>query len=127
MTSRPEEVGDLRLATIVVNALEMDRAASFWSSALGYRAPGMIGPDDQFAKLVDPAGVGPSVLIQRAEEIPSEPAPVHIDLYTGDRDHHIDRLVKLGATRVEDWRYPSDHEFIVLRDTEGNEFCVIAV
>ncbi|HEY0473413.1 MAG TPA: VOC family protein [Kribbella sp.] len=127
MNDRPAEVGDLRLATIVVNALDMDRAAEFWSATLGYQRPGSIGADDQFAKLVDPLGRGPSVLVQRAKEIPAEPAPVHIDLYTAERDQHIERLVKLGATRVDDWSYPDHHDFVVLRDPEGNEFCVIAV
>jgi predicted enzyme related to lactoylglutathione lyase len=127
MNDRPAEVGDLRLATIVVNALDMDRAAEFWSTTLGYQGPGAIDPDDQFAKLVDPLGRGPSILVQRAKEIPPEPAPVHIDLYTTERDQHIERLVKLGATRVDDWPYPDHHDFVVLRDPEGNEFCVIAV
>ena len=31
----------------------------------------------------------------------------------------------LGATRVEDWPYPADADFVVLRDPDGNEFCVI--
>ncbi|TDD20158.1 VOC family protein [Kribbella turkmenica] len=127
MNSRPAEIGDLRLATIVVNALDMDRAADFWSATLGYRRPDRIGPTDQFAKLTDPAGSGPAVLIQRAEEIPAVPAPVHIDLYTSKRDEHVDRVVALGATRADDWQYPDEHEFVVLRDTEGNEFCVIQV
>jgi hypothetical protein len=31
----------------------------------------------------------------------------------------------LGAQRVE-WTYPEDADFVVLADTEGNLFCVIA-
>jgi predicted enzyme related to lactoylglutathione lyase len=120
-------IGDLRLATIVVNALDMNRAAEFWSRVLGYDRKDRVGPGDQFTKLTDPDGSGPSVLIQRTQHIPSEPAPVHIDLYTSKRDEHIDRIVALGATRVDDWPYPDEHDFIVLRDTEGNEFCVIQV
>jgi hypothetical protein len=50
---------------------------------------------------------------------------VHLDLYTGEQDRHVERLVKLGATRVEDWPYPAGADFIVLRDPDGNEFCVI--
>lgn len=124
---RPTDVGDLRLATIVVNALDMDRAATFWSDALGYHRPETIGAHEQFAKLADPAGTAPTVLIQRTEQIPAEAAPVHIDLYTAHRDDHVERLLELGATRADDWDYPPDHDFIVLRDTEGNEFCVISV
>jgi predicted enzyme related to lactoylglutathione lyase len=127
VTAKPAEIGDLRLATVVVNSTDMDRTAAFWSAALGYTAPDRIGDHDQFAKLTDPDGTGPSVLVQRAPEIPADPAPVHIDLYTRERDHHIDRLVKLGATVVDDWDYPDEHDFIVLRDPDGNEFCVIHV
>jgi hypothetical protein len=30
-----------------------------------------------------------------------------------------------GATRVEEWPYPEGADFIVMRDPDGNEFCVI--
>ena len=39
-------------------------------------------------------------------------------------DTEVDRLIALGATRV-DWDYPEDADFVVLADTEGNLFCVI--
>jgi hypothetical protein len=29
------------------------------------------------------------------------------------------------ATRVTDWPYPENADFVVLRDPAGNEFCVI--
>jgi catechol 2,3-dioxygenase-like lactoylglutathione lyase family enzyme len=126
MMNRPEEIGDLRLATVVVNTTDMDRARDFWTAALGYdaRPP---SADGQFLRLDDPARHAPHILLQRAKEIPADPAPVHIDLYTSDRDHHVDRLVELGATRVDDWPYPEEHSFVVLRDPDGNEFCVIQV
>lgn len=126
-TKRPDEVGDLRLATVCVNATDLDRAADFWSATLGYRRPTQIGDKDHFAKLEDPNGTGPTVLLQRAEEVPSTPTPVHLDLYTSDRDTHIKRLLQLGATRPTQWPYPAEHDFVVLRDTEGNEFCVINI
>ena len=36
-----------------------------------------------------------------------------------------DRLVSLGARRVDWDRYPDDPDFIVLADTEGNRFCIV--
>ena len=50
---------------------------------------------------------------------------MHLDLYPGEQDRHVERLVKLGATRVESWPYPAGADFVVLRDPDGNEFCVI--
>jgi Glyoxalase-like domain len=37
----------------------------------------------------------------------------------------VERLVGLGAERVDWDMYPDDPDFIVLADTEGNLFCVI--
>jgi catechol 2,3-dioxygenase-like lactoylglutathione lyase family enzyme len=117
-------IGDLHVGTVVVNVTDMDRAVRFWSQALGYETR-EAGPGPEFTTLVDPAGRGPAVSLQIAGEIPADPAPVHLDLYTSQRDEHIDRLVALGATRVDAWPYPDEHDFIVLRDPDGNEFCVI--
>jgi len=37
----------------------------------------------------------------------------------------VERLISLGATRAE-WDYLPNADFVVLADTEGNLFCVIA-
>jgi glyoxalase superfamily protein len=50
---------------------------------------------------------------------------LHLDLYTSEQTRHIEHLIALGATRVSDWPYPPDADFVVLRDPDGNEFCVI--
>ena len=63
--------------------------------------------------------------LQKAESPPKEPVRLHLDLYTDEQERHVSRLVGLGATRVDAWRYPSDADFVVLRDPDGNEFCVI--
>jgi hypothetical protein len=45
-------------------------------------------------------------------------------LYATDRKAEVERLLSLGAQRV-DWRYPSDADYVVLADPDGNTFCVI--
>ena len=42
-----------------------------------------------------------------------------------DQAAQIERLVALGATRLDWDRYSPDPDFVVLADTEGNAFCVI--
>jgi catechol 2,3-dioxygenase-like lactoylglutathione lyase family enzyme len=121
---RDDAVGDLYLATVVVNVQDMTRAVAFWCAALGYR-PRKKEPDPDFMMLDDPEGRRVSVSLQRSTEPPKEPVRVHLDLYTSEQQRHVDRLVALGASRVEDWDYPDDPDFIVLRDPDGNEFCVI--
>ncbi|WP_264293829.1 VOC family protein [Diaphorobacter aerolatus] len=48
----------------------------------------------------------------------------HLDLYASNQEAEIERLLSIGATRVE-WRYPDDADFVVLSDPDGNTFCVI--
>jgi catechol 2,3-dioxygenase-like lactoylglutathione lyase family enzyme len=117
-------VGDLHLATVVVNTQDMERAVRFWSAALGYRQREELW-DPEFMMLVDPQGARLPVSLQLTDESPKGPVRVHLDLYTDEQDRHVERLVGLGATRVDNWPYPADADFIVLRDPDGNEFCVI--
>jgi Glyoxalase-like domain len=51
---------------------------------------------------------------------------VHVDLTTHavDRDEEIDRLLALGARRV-DIGQTGNESWTVLADPEGNEFCVV--
>jgi catechol 2,3-dioxygenase-like lactoylglutathione lyase family enzyme len=118
------EVGDLHLATVVVNVQDMQCAVAFWRAALGYRIrEAALDPD--FMMLIDPHGRGLPLSLQRAKGPPREPVRLHLDLYTDEQARHVARLVELGATRVDDWPYPEDADFVVLRDPDGNEFCVI--
>ena len=42
-----------------------------------------------------------------------------------DLQTEVERPVAPGARRV-DWTYPDGADFVILTDTEGNLFCVIA-
>jgi catechol 2,3-dioxygenase-like lactoylglutathione lyase family enzyme len=119
-----EGVGDLHVATVVINVQDMRRAVDFWSAALGYRQREE-ETDPEFVMLVHPSSGRLPVSLQLADGPPREPVRVHLDLYTNEQERHVERLVALGATRVPDWPYPDDPDFVVLRDPDGNEFCVI--
>ena len=119
-----DSVGELHVGTVVVNVQHMRRAVAFWSAVLGYR-PRESSWDPDFMMLEHPDGQGLPVSLQRSDVPPREPVRLHLDLYTSEQGRHVQRLVGLGATRVDDWPYPDDADFVVLRDTEGNEFCVI--
>lgn len=119
-----ESAGDLHLGTVVINVQDMRRAVGFWTAALGY-ARRERDWDPEFMMLIDPTGRQLPVSLQLADEPPKEPVRVHLDLYTAEQERHVERLTALGATRVNEWRYPDDADFVVLRDPDGNEFCVI--
>jgi catechol 2,3-dioxygenase-like lactoylglutathione lyase family enzyme len=109
---------------VVLNVQDMQRAVRFWTAALDY-VPREQDWDPEFMMLIDPGGRRPSISFQLTDAPPREPVRVHLDLYTSEQARHVDRLLALGATRPEDWPYPDDADFIVLRDPDGNEFCVI--
>jgi catechol 2,3-dioxygenase-like lactoylglutathione lyase family enzyme len=118
------DVGDLHVGSVVVNVQDMRRAVDFWSAALGYR-PREEPWDDEFMMLVDPEGRRTPVSLQLSQTLSAAPVRVHLDLYTSEQERQVQRLVGLGATLVEDWPYPPDADFVVLRDPDSNEFCVI--
>lgn len=103
--------------SVVLNVQDLGRAAEFWKKALGYVSqpdnPAFLGPVD---------GTGPRLHLDEDDR-------THLDLWVdrenSDAQTEVDRLIALGARRV-DWNYPEGADFVVLADTEGNLFCVIA-
>ena len=118
----------IRLGTVVLGADDVDRAVSFWSHVLGYEPVHFPDEGNGFTILVPPSGEGTRVAVQRADTPPEAHPRVHLDLVVDDRAEQaaeIDRLVSLGATRVQWDSYPADPDFVVLADPEGNRFCVV--
>ena len=124
------------LADIVFDCSHPASLARFWAAALDDHrvAPyddaelarlaslGITSTEDDPTVLVEPVGAGPRLWFQRVPEPKTTKNRVHLDLGAADRRREVERLVELGATVVDD---TSDH-LTVLRDPEGNEFCVIA-
>jgi len=118
----------LRVGSVVMGAADVRRAAEFWTRALGYvPRDGVVG--ETWVVLDPPGGEpGPRISLGLSETPVQERPRVHLDLYAGgtaDQAAEIERLVGLGATRVDWDSYPEDPDFVVLADTEGNRFCVI--
>lgn len=102
----------------------MRRAMAFWAPALGY-VP-REEPEEDWVVLTPRSGVGPNVSLGVSETPVQERPRVHLDLYTDDQAAEVERLLGLGAARVDWPDYPQDADFVVLADPEGNRFCVIA-
>jgi catechol 2,3-dioxygenase-like lactoylglutathione lyase family enzyme len=104
----------LRIGSVVMTVADVDRAASFWRNALGYVA------DPTNPAFLRSERGGMRLHLDETDRM-------HLDLWADNQDEQlaeVDRLVSLGATRVE-WEYPDDADFVVLADPEGNLFCVI--
>jgi len=136
---------------VVFDAAEPEKLAEFWGLALGYvpepppegfsswaefgTAAGI--PEAEFdaqASRIDPSGQGPRLYFQRVPEGKAAKNRVHLDVRVAGREvhdearkqlisEHVERLVQAGASiawRLDDARGHA----IVMRDPEGNEFCV---
>lgn len=117
----------LNIGTVVIGVANVQRAADFWTQVLGY-VPRDGRVDDDFTVLVPQVGGGAPLALDHSEEQPQEHPHIHLDLYADDADEQtaeVERLVSLGAQRVDWDRYPEDPDFVVLADTEGNRFCVV--
>lgn len=108
---------------VVVDAHDLPRLAQFWTQALGWVVLSerereiVIGPDVN-------APVG--ICFMPVADRKTVKNRLHLDLTTSaeDRDTEIERLLELGARRV-DIGQTGEETWTVLADPEGNEFCVI--
>jgi predicted enzyme related to lactoylglutathione lyase len=101
---------------ITVDCTDCNVMSDFWAAALGYTK---LFPD----YIADPDGVGPRIWFQPVAEPKPGKNRWHLDVKAADMDAEVERLVGLGATKVDLFRKPGD-SFTVMLDPEGNEFCV---
>ena len=135
---------------ITFDAAEPEKLAEFWGLALGYviepppegfesweefaRSAGI--PEEQFGEVssrIDPVGEGPRLYFQRVPEGKTAKNRVHLDIQVGrgakgERrkrlvSEKVEQLVRAGASLA--WENETLWgDSVVLRDPEGNEFCV---
>jgi hypothetical protein len=113
-----------KIGSIVVNVSDVPRAMAFWAPALDFEP--RYDPEPDWVILQPRDGVGPNLSLNLGESRP-EPFPhIHLDLFAHPLAAEVERLLGLGARRVQDWPYPAEeHDYVVLEDPDGNRFCVI--
>jgi len=115
------ETGRRRLfEEIVVDCESPQRLAEFWAAVTGFVR---VAETDGYSALADPRGVEPELAFQRVAEVKTVKNRVHLDLQVENLDREVERLLSVGAVRAEG--YPQTMGAVVLRDPEGNEFCVL--
>ena len=94
----------------------------FWSAALGWP---LVWDQDQETAIRSPHG-GPKITWGGPPLMPRTGKDrLHFDLAPpahGDQQAEVDRLVSLGATRID--AGPGEASGVVMADPDGNEFCV---
>jgi hypothetical protein len=140
----------VRQVQVTFDCAEPERVARFWCEVLGYVVPPpppgfadwetfdrSLPPEHQGSAFacVDPTGTGPRLFFQRVPEGKTVKNRVHLDVRVGSGmvgaerlaalDAESARLTALGATQVRRMTANEvDESCIVMRDVEGNEFCL---
>lgn len=108
----------LTLGAVILNVPDTGPAADFWRQALD------LTPDPHNGDfLAPPPGTpAPRVHLDSTDR-------THLDLWvdkeTSTPEAEVARLIALGAERVEDWTYPPNADFVVLKAPDGTIFCII--
>jgi Glyoxalase-like domain len=118
--------------------------ATFWAGVLGYPPPDVVGLQERpgssgtpeadvgnCCRIADPTGQRPRLFFQRVPERKVTKNRVHLDVGVTsgghasqeDVDREVARIVALGATILRPVRDDGGY-FVVMRDPEGNEFCI---
>lgn len=129
----------LRWYTLVIDCHDIAAQARWWAEVLDWRIvyedehEVAVIPQDMSEDPVDDVETwlhtGPALVFVPVPEGKTVKNRLHIDLapHIGqDRDAEIERLVAMGATRVNVGQNGADVTWTVLADPEGNEFCVLS-
>lgn len=141
-------MAEIRKVQITFDCAEPERLARFWCEVLGYVVPpppsGFAtwdaywddGPEEKrgaWFACQDPSGEGPRLFFQRVPEGKVVKNRVHLDVrvatgLVGEErlaalEAECARLLPLAAVR-ERLLYDGHDACIVMRDIEGNEFCL---
>lgn len=120
----------LRAVGVTIDCADPERIADFWQAALRFNT--RVGNGRPYITLSEAGGgrMLNHLTIQRVPEAKTAKLRAHLDLFTGDMDTEVARLVALGATVL----VPAAGEAAghlgfratVMADPEGSEFCVVS-
>ncbi|RLK57931.1 VOC family protein [Actinokineospora cianjurensis] len=109
----------MHLAAITVDCANPAHLSTFWQALL---TGDLSTPDEEGVITLTLPG-GPQLDFAPVPEAKSTKNRLHLDLRTTDYSRDAERAILLGATPADDI-YPGDG-WRVLRDPEGNEFCLL--
>lgn len=110
-----------RLYTFVIDSQDPPDLARWWARVLDWQVVFEAADEVVIAKGEE---TYPALVFVPVPEPKSGKNRLHLDLAPDDRDAEVERLIGLGASRV-DVGQGSEVSWVVLADPEGNEFCVL--
>lgn len=107
-----------RLAGFIIDCKtdDLERAAEFWSAALGYELRPKSEETSPLYRCMLTDELGLHVEVQKVEH----DSRVHLDIETDDVEAEANRLEALGAKRIG-----KVHTWIVMEAPTGQRFCIV--
>lgn len=112
----------LAVEMITFDCLDPDALAQWWSRVL--EAPVNAVAPGEFVMVVQESG--PRLGFQRVGDPTPGKNRVHLDFAAPDLEQEVQRLVSLGAVEAGRHDFGPEFTWAVLRDPDGNAFCVAA-
>ena len=106
---------------VIVDSIAPVDLGNWWCTALSWV---VVNDDPNEFEIRPDIDQMPGMLFALVPEAKTIKNRLHFDFRPHDRDAEVERLVGLGATRIDIGQ--RDPSWVVLADPEGNEFCVLS-
>jgi predicted enzyme related to lactoylglutathione lyase len=109
------------VASVTIDATDPEALARFWADLLGL----VVRPrEGRFVALQRPPAGAPELVFQPVPEPKQGKVRIHLDVNVPDLSAAARRVRELGGSDVSEIQEDGD-TWLVMRDPEGNEFCLI--
>lgn len=108
----------ITIEQVTFDSAEPTALATFWAGVLGTEVD---AGGNEFMATVGKSGGGTPLMFLKVPENRAGKNRIHLDLATRDWAAEVDRLVALGAKRLDEYDEYGIH-WITLADPEGNLF-----
>ena len=105
---------------VVIDARDPVALGRWWLEALGWI---LVNDDADEFEIRPRPGRLPGLIFEPVENRKQTKNRLHLDFRPDDQDAEVERLIALGASRVDIGQ--GEVPWVVLADPEGNEFCVL--
>jgi hypothetical protein len=106
---------------VIVDCADPVTLGRWWAAALEWV---VVNQDPEEFEIRPAPEQAPGLLFARVPEPKTVKNRLHLDFRPDDQVAEVARLEALGATRADIGQ--GEQSWIVLRDPEGNEFCVLS-
>ena len=116
-------MGKAKVTTVMFNSENPEVLVNFWGKVLGVEAHPHNASTEHIWLLPTP-GENFKIGFQRVAKKSSDSQEIHIDVAVDDLNETQDLVSSLGGSHVKTSRTSSGFEWRILKDPEGNSFCI---